>query len=33
MLDKRRRLMERWTKYCLSGAATGGKVVPIRAAK
>lgn len=31
-LDKRRLLMEAWAKYCSSGAATGGKIVPIRKA-
>jgi integrase len=32
MLDKRRKLMEAWAKFCVSGEAAGGKIVPIHAA-
>jgi hypothetical protein len=29
-LAKRRRLMDQWARYCTSGAAAMGKVVPLR---
>lgn len=32
MLGRRRRLMETWTKFCTSGAASGAKVIPLRKA-
>src|SRR4051812_37732219 len=31
-LEKRRRLMEAWAKFCISGAAASGRVVPLRKA-
>ncbi len=32
MLERRRKLMEMWAKFCTSGAASGAKVVPLRKA-
>ena len=32
MLDRRRKLMEAWAKFCTSGEAPGSEVVPIREA-
>lgn len=30
LLDRRRKLMEMWAKFCTSGASAGAKVVPLR---
>ncbi len=32
LLDRRRKLMEAWAKFCTSGAASTGEVVAIRKA-